>query len=167
MAKHAGGRPRRNTPEQVDAAITAMIEDYKRTGDIQLLDDSELMERLNISPGTLERYYQGTADKALDNAELEAMQAARANGIDINNNNSYVKEHSTKERYAEATKKLIAFRRRTCIAHLTEDRFNSGWIFLSKQPHWGGFQDVQRTETSGKQRIEVCISGPDGKPLSE
>lgn len=167
MARHPGGRPRRNTPEQVDTAIDSMIAEYEESGDIKLLDDTELMQRLKISPGTLERYYQGSADKALDNADIDTAEA-EGNGIDNNiNNNSYTREYSTKERYAEALKKLIAYRRRVCISHLTQDRFNTGWIFLSKQPHWGGFQDVQRTESSGRQEIKVCISGPDGRPLKE
>ena len=159
MQKHPGGRPRRNTPEPVDKAIDQMIAAYEETGEIQRLDDTELMRILNISPGTLERYYQGRADKALDDAEQES--------IDNNNYADTEREYSTKERYAEALKKLIAYRRRICLQHLTSDRFNTGWIFLSKQPHWGGFQDVQRVEKQASGSFTVCIAGADGKPLKE
>lgn len=157
MAKHPGGRPRRNTPEQVDAAVNEMIAAYEETGDIQMLDDTELMRRLNVSPGTLERYYQGRFDKDPDGD----------NSIDNNNNTNMPGEISTKSSYAEALKKLIAHRRRICVAHITADRFNTGWIFLSKQPHWGGFQDVQRTETKQSGTFTVCITDSSGKPLKE
>ena len=159
MAKHAGGRPRRNTPEQVDKAIDQMIAAYEETGDITKLDDTELMKILNISPGTLERYYQGRADKALDDADRESI----ADNSDIDTE----REYSTKDRYAEALKKLIAYRRRICVQHITADRFNTGWIFLSKQPHWGSFQDVQRVEKQSSGSFTVCIAGPDGKPIKE
>lgn len=164
MAKHPGGRPRRNTPEMVDKTIDDMIRDYEQTKDVQMLDDTELMWRLNISPGTLERYYQGRADKALQDEEDAA---AELTGEIKQDNISGEREYSTKQRYAEAMKKLIAYRRRICIANLTQDRFNSGWIFLSKQPHWGGFQDVQRQEKSGVQEFKITLSGPDGKKIGE
>ena len=157
MAKHPGGRPRRNTPAQVDAAVDAMIAAFEQTGDIQCLDDTELMKALNISPGTLERYYQGRADKALEDEEQD----------NINNSDIENREHSTKDRYSEALKKLIAYRRRICVARLTSDRFNTGWIFLSKQPHWGGFQDVQRQEVKGNQTFTVCIADSTGQALKE
>lgn len=163
MARHPGGRPRRNTPEMVDRAISGMIEAYEETGDVQMLDDTELMRRLNISPGTLERYYQGRADKALEDDEAEADTAD-------NNISSGEREYSTSERYSEALKRLVAYRRRICIKNIASGGASTtitGWIFLSKQPHWGGFQDVQRQERTGVQEFRVTISGPDGKPLRE
>lgn len=157
MAKHAGGRPRRNTPEMVDKAVDMMLAEYQETGNISALDDTRLMQILNISPGTLERYYQGKADKALQDEEAEQYSE------DYNGE----REYHTNERYSEALKKLVAYRRSVCIEHIATDRVTSGWIFLSKQPHWGGFQDVQRTETRGKQEFVVTISGPDGKAIRE
>ena len=160
MAKHPGGRPRRNSPEMVDRAITGMIEAYEETGDVQMLDDTELMRRLNISPGTLERYYQGRADIALEDED----------STEDNNISTGEREYSTKERYSEALKRLVAYRRRICIKNIASGGASTtitGWIFLSKQPHWGGFQDVQRQVNTGVQEFRVTISGPDGKPIRE
>ena len=161
MAKHAGGRPRRHTPEQVDAAIDQMIAEYESGGDVAALDDTRLMQILGVSPGTLERYYQGKADKALEDTDVENTQ-------DCNNNDAYTdREYGTKERYSEALKKLIAYRRRVCVQHIAAGGQVTGWIFLSKQPHWGGFQDVQRQERTGVQEFRVTLAGPDGKPIRE
>lgn len=149
--KNKGGRPPRNTPERVAAAVSQMIQDYEETRDIKCLHDYYLLQILgNISPKTLERYYDGTADKA------------------INNNNNIQEgdpEVCKKQGYGDALKRLITYRAAICTQHITEDRQPTGWIFLSKQPHWGGYQDVQRVQTSGKQEITVTLTGPDGKAL--
>ena len=95
-------------------------------------------------------------------------QMISENDIDINNNNNNSNgDKVIKQGYGDALKKLISYRNMVCMYHLTGDRFNSGWIFLSKQPHWGGFQDVQRVESKGNQTFTVCIQGADGKPLKE
>ena len=160
MAKHPGGRPRRNSPEAVAKAVEQMIAEYESSGDITALDDVRLMQILgNIAPRTLERYYDGTADKAIDD-ELR-------NGTEDNISAVMQENNSIKYRYGDAMKKLIAYRRRVCVQHIATERVSSGWIFLSKQPHWGGFQDVQRQEKTGVQEFRVTISGPDGKPLRE
>ena len=77
---------------------------------------------------------------------------------------------TTNERYSEALKKLIVYRRQACIRGM----FSGGpsttvtaCIFLSKQPHWGGFQDVIRQETKGTQEFKITLSGPDGKAISK
>lgn len=154
------GRPRRNTPEQVRKAVDEMIARYQETGDVGSLTDFTLLSLLgNIAPRTLERYYDGTADKALlDNLE--------------NNNSSdnISGEEYTKQTYGDALKRLVEFRRSACVQHIAGGGASTtitGWIFLSKQPHWGGFQDVQRTETKGEQRITVNIAGPDGRGIAE
>ena len=157
MAKNPGHRPRRNTPEQVEKAVDQMIAEYESGGDIRSLHDIHLLEILgNISVDTLERYYNGKADAPL----LEEQS------IDNNINNSDGETY-TKKGYSAVLKKLISYRQMVCLQHLTSDRFNTGWIFLSKQPHWGGFQDVQRVEKQSAGTFTVCIAGPDGKPLKE
>ena len=165
MAKNPGHRPRKATPEQVDKAVDQMLAEYEATGDIGALDDTRLMELLNISPGTLERYYQGRADKALDDEDREK---AEETGDILPEDGE--REYSTKERYSEALKRLIAYRRRQCVRHIASGGASTtitGWIFLSKQPHWGGFQDVQKQERTGVQEFRVTISGPDGKAIRE
>lgn len=151
-------RPRRNTPEQVNNAVNDMIQEYRDTENVDCLTDFALLSKLgNISSRTLERYYDGTADKALlvDNTE---------NNTGNNNNTG---EEYIKATYGDALKRLIEFRRAVCVRHIAAGGQVTGWIFLSKQPHWGGFQDVQRVEKTGSQEFRVCISGPDGKPLKE
>ena len=147
-------RPRKNSPEQVTKAIDQCIADFEQSGDIKALTDFHLLQVLgNISIHTLENYYDGTADKAyLEEQEKIADKTG---------------EDSIKTGYCEALKKLVEYRRITCIQHIATDRVSSGWIFLSKQPHWGGFQDVQRVENKGQQSINIQISGPDGKALKE
>ena len=158
MAKNPGHRPRRNTPEQVQQAVEQMIQEYETTKDIRALHDIRLLEILgNISIDTLERYYNGKADAPL----LEEQSIAD------NNNTGENSGEYKKPGYSAALKKLISYRQLTCMQHLTSDRFNTGWIFLSKQPHWGGFQDVQRVEKQSSGSFTVCIAGADGKPLKE
>lgn len=144
--RNMGGRPRRNRPDEVAKAIERMIRDYENTGDIKCLHDVYLLDILgNISLTTLERYYSGEADKALPKDE----------------------QYKTKGGYGEAMKKLISYRQAVCVQHIAEDRTVAGWIFLSKQPHWGGFQDIQKQEVKGKQEFKVTICGPDGKAIKE
>ncbi|MBQ7737024.1 MAG: hypothetical protein IJT62_04240 [Oscillospiraceae bacterium] len=145
-------RPRKASPEKLEETVSALIAEYQATQNVDCLTDYTVMQRLNISPRTLETYYDGEADKAI---------------LEDNNISDEDRERYTKSGYRQAIKKLVEFRRAVCVQHIATERVASGWIFLSKQPHWGGFQDVQRTESRGEQRITVCISGPDGKPLRE
>lgn len=143
--KNKGGRPRKNRPQDVARAVDTMIQEYESTGDIGFLHDIELLRLLgNVKTRTLERYYDGSADKALSQEEIRITGG-----------------------YGEALKKLISYRQKVCVQHIAEDRTVAGWIFLSKQPHWGGFQDVQKTEVKGKQEFKVTICGPDGKAIKE
>ena len=156
MAKRPNHRPRRNTPEQVAEAVQDMIREYQETGDIGKLTDYALLVKLgNITSRTLEDYYQGTTD----NAMLEDYKQDNP-GVDI----------STKMTYRDALKDLVEFRRSEAVRHIASGGAATsitGWIFLSKQPHWGGFQDVQREVRTGVQEFKVTISGPDGKALKE
>lgn len=162
---HPGGRPRHNSPEGLAKAVERMIREYEDSGDISALHDIRLMQILgNISPRTLERYYDGSADRALEDEDAAGMEDDIIPGED---NNNMPGKNSTKQRYGDAMKKLVAYRQRVCVQHIAEDRQVAGWIFLSKQPHWGGFQDVQRQEKTGVQEFKITISGPDGKPLRE
>ena len=144
QTKNVGGRPRKNTPEMVRNAVDKMIAEYEETLDISKLHDIRLMQILgNVKATTIESYYLGDADKHLKEEE----------------------KNSTKGGYRDALKKLIAYRQAVCVKNIAESRTPAGWIFLSKQPHWGGFQDVQKQERSGTQEFKVTICGPDGKPL--
>ena len=159
MAKNPGHRPRRNTPEQVRKAVDQMIRTYRETGDVDSLTDFALLDILgNISPRTLERYYDGSADKALQDAD----------SYDADTDS--VGDNSIKEGYGDALKRLVEFRRATCVSHIASGGASTtitGWIFLSKQPHWGGFQDIQRVEKTGNQSFSIQLLGADGKPLRE
>ena len=155
------GRPRRNTPEQVRKAVDEMIARYQETGDVAALTDFTLLSLLgNIAPRTLERYYDGTADKAL----LEEYKR------DNNTGDNITGEEYTKATYGDALKRLIEYRRAACVQHIAGGGASTtitGWIFLSKQPHWGGFQDVQRQEIKGNQTFTVKLAGPDGASMGE
>ena len=166
------GRPRFCQPEDVSRAVDQMIRDYNTSGDVGQLTDYQLLDRLRISSRTLERYYDGTADRALIK-ELEQKAAEAGAGTDTEieyNNTSIQPEDSTISTYGGALKRLIEYRRAEAVRHIAGGGASTtitGWIFLSKQPHWGGFQDVQRTEARTKQDITVTITGADGKALRE
>lgn len=145
------GRPRRNSIEAFAAAIDACIASYRETGDARDLDDIALLDRLKISPSQLDRYKAGEIDAAI----------ARTTEKSDNDDN----ENTIKRTYADELKRLKLFRAGECVRHITQDRSPTGWIFLSKQPGWGGFSDIQRQETSGKQEITVTLKGADGRDL--
>jgi AraC-like DNA-binding protein len=145
-------RPRKVTPDRVAQVIQEIIQEYEESNDIFRLTDYSVMQRLGISRRTLDRYYDGEADKAL---------------LEDNNISAEERERYTKCGYGDAIKTLIEYRSAVCLREMTTGRNIPAWIFASKQGRWGGWQDVQRVESQGKQTVTVCISGPDGKPLKE
>ncbi len=151
------GRPRRNSIEAFVAAIDACIAAYEESGNPRDLSDSVLLSRLKISPQQLDRYYNGDIDAAIarttEQAPSDADDSAKDDGSPI------------KRTYAGELKRLKLYRSAECIQHITTERQPTGWIFLSKQPRWGGFSDVQKQETSGKQEITVTLKGADGRDL--
>lgn len=146
------GRPRKNDVEGVNKAIDELIADYIHN-DV-LPTDYRLMDKLSISSRTLDRFYEGYFD--------------RKDGFNENDDvNLDVDDKSTKETYVGAVKRLIEFRRQICVDNLAKSKQGqTGWIFLSKQPRWGGFQDVQRTESKGEQKLEIIIKDHNGKPVN-
>lgn len=149
------GRPRRNSIEAFAAAIDACIAAYEESGNPRDLSDSVLLYRLKISPQQLDRYYSGEIDAAI----------ARATEQRDDEGNDDGDENTTKRTYEGELKRLKLYRSAECIQHITQDRSPTGWIFLSKQPRWGGFADVQKAETTGKQEITVTLKGADGREL--
>ena len=148
------GRPRRNSIEAFAAAIDACIAAYEESGNPRDLSDSVLLYRLKISPQQLDRYYSGEIDAAV-------ARTTEQNNDDNDDDN----ENTTKRTYEGELKRLKLYRSAECIQHITQDRSPTGWIFLSKQPRWGGFADVQKAETTGKQEITVTVKGADGREL--
>lgn len=131
----------RNTPEKVAKAVDELITDYEENG--VLPTDYRLQKKLGVAIRTTQRWYDGFYDKDED-------------------------EEETGLTYKEAMSRLVEYRRQICVDQIAGGASNkvTGWIFLSKQKLWGGFQDsVQRTETTGKQSITISIAGSDGKPL--
>ena len=151
------GRPRRNSIEAFAAAIDACIAAYEESGNPRDLSDSVLLYRLKISPQQLDRYYSGEIDAAI----ARTTDTIDNDGNDDGENN----ENTTKRTYEGELKRLKLYRSAECIQHITQDRSPTGWIFLSKQPRWGGFADVQKAETTGKQEITVTVKGADGREL--
>lgn len=130
---------RRCTPAEVNEHIDRMIEEYRENG--ELPTDFRLMEIAKVSSRTLDRWYSGDQDKESDVDESGA------------------------KLYKEAMNRLVQFRSQLCVEKIAENPKASGWIFLSKQKRWGGFQDVQKVESAGTQKLEISIKGADGKPL--
>ena len=149
------GRPRRNSIEAFAAAIDACIAAYEESGNPRDLSDSVLLSRLKISPQQLDRYYSGEIDAAI-------ARTTEQSDNDVENDGN---ENTTKRTYEGELKRLKLYRSAECIQHITQDRSPTGWIFLSKQPRWGGFADVQKAETTGKQEITVTVRGADGREL--
>lgn len=124
-------------PDRVADVVEEMIDEYMESG--ILPTDFRLQEKVKVSQRTIDRWYSGELDREDDEVS-----------------------------YKDSLQRLISFRSQLCIENLANGASNkaTNWIFLAKQPRWGGFQDsVQRTETKGSQDIKITIAGADGKPL--
>ena len=136
MAKEKKGRPVKCTPEQLKEAVDKLIYDYETRAIVPT--DYRLTQMTGVSKKTQERWYDGFYEDG---------------------ENSGYQDHMSR---------LVEFRSQICVENIAAGTANkvTGWIFLSKQKLWGGFQDsIQRTETNGKQDIKITVSGADGKPV--
>lgn len=128
------------TVERVNAYIDLMIMDCKEQDIVPT--DFRLMELAGVSSRTLDRWYSGDQDKEADEDEAG---------------------HKS---YKDAMNRLIQFRSQLCVDKMAASpKTAANWIFLSKQKRWGGFQDVQKMESNGTQKLEISIKGADGNPL--
>lgn len=158
------GRPRRNSIEAFAAAIDACIAAYEQTDDAHDLTDYALAQRLKLSIDQLDAYYEGEPDRAI--ARVEAREKAKRGETKENNADDAFDDGSPiKRTYHGELKRLVQYRSAACVAHIARGGQVTGWIFLSKQKRWGGFSDVQKQETSGRQEITVTLKGADGREL--
>ena len=144
-------RPRRNYPDTVARVIEDIIQEYKSSQDVFFLSDFNVMDKLEISRRTLDKYYDGEADKALQE-DPDTTDDIKAKYKNFG--------------YCDAIKKLVEFRSAVCQQQMTQGKAIPAWIFLSKQGRYGGFQDVQRGEQTVKADFRVTLTGPDGKTIS-
>ena len=98
--------------------------------------DFRLMERLGVSDMELDGYYRRCFDSA-----------------------------ATSDGYARQIRRLIRFRGQICVENLAAGKQATGWIFLSKQPRWGGMRDGQKGESGKNEPVEILLCGANGKPL--
>lgn len=157
------GRPRRNSIEAFAAAIDACIAAYEESDDAHDLTDYALAQRLKLSIDQLDAYYEGEPDRAI--ARVEAREKAKRETEENNADDAFDDGSPIKRTYHGELKRLVQFRSAACVAHIARGGQVTGWIFLSKQKRWGGFSDIQRQETSGKQEITVTLKGADGRDL--
>lgn len=158
------GRPRRNSIEAFAAAIDACIAAYEQTDDAHDLTDYALAQRLKLSIDQLDAYYEGEPDRAI--ARVEARERAKRGETEESTEDSFSDDGSPiKRTYHGELKRLVQCRSAACVAHIARGGQVTGWIFLSKQKRWGGFSDVQKQETSGRQEITVTLKGADGREL--
>lgn len=157
------GRPRRNSIEAFAAAIDACIAAYEQTDDAHDLTDYALAQRLKLSIDQLDAYYEGKPDEAI--ARVEARERAKQGETEESAEDSFDGGSPIKRTYHGELKRLVQYRSAACVAHIARGGQVTGWIFLSKQKRWGGFSDIQRQETSGRQEITVTIKGADGREL--
>ena len=155
------GRPRRNSIEAFAAAIDACIAAYEASDDAHDLTDYALAQRLKLSIDQLDAYYEGEPDRAI--ARVEARERAKRG--EESTEDSFEDGSTIKRTYHGELKRLVQYRSAACVAHIARGGQVTGWIFLSKQKRWGGFSDVQKQETSGKQEITVTLKGADGREL--
>lgn len=155
------GRPRRNSIEAFAAAIDACIAAYENSDDAHDLTDYALAQRLKLSIDQLDAYYEGEPDRAI--ARVEARERAKRG--EESTEDSFEDGSTIKRTYHGELKRLVQYRSAACVAHIARGGQVTGWIFLSKQKRWGGFSDIQRQETSGKQEIAVTLKGADGREL--
>lgn len=147
-------RPRKNLPDDVAGYVDRMIAEYEDSGDVRSLTDYRLLSLARVSPDTVERWYNGESDQALQ-SDPDTPEDVKQRYINFS--------------YAGALKRLVEYRRAACVQHIAGGGASTtitGWIFLSKQPHWGGFQDIQRGEQTVKADFRVTLTGPDGKTIS-
>lgn len=158
------GRPRRNSIEVFAAAIDACIAAYEETDDAHDLTDYALAQRLKLSIDQLDAYYEGEPDRAI--ARVEARERAKRGETEESTEASFSDDGSPiKRTYHGELKRLVQYRSAACVSHIARGGQVTGWIFLSKQKRWGGFSDIQRQETSGRQEITVTLKGADGRDL--
>lgn len=158
------GRPRRNSIEAFAAAIDACIAAYENSDDAHDLTDYALAQRLKLSIDQLDAYYEGEPDRAI--ARVEAREIAKRGETEESTEDPFSDDGSPiKRTYHGELKRLVQYRSAACVAHIARGGQVTGWIFLSKQKRWGGFSDIQRQETSGKQEITVTLKGADGREL--
>lgn len=143
-------RPRTNYPDDVSKAIDGIIREFQDTGDIFVLSDFHVADVLNIGRRTLDKYYDGEADKALQ---------------DDPDTPDNIKAKYKNSGYCDAIKRLVDFRSAICQQQMCQGKNIPAWIFLSKQGRYGGFQDVQRGEQSVKADFRITLTGPDGKTV--
>lgn len=155
------GRPRRNSIEAFAAAIDACIAAYEETDDAHDLTDYALAQRLKLSIDQLDAYYEGEPDRAI--ARVEARERAKRG--EESTEDPFDDGSTIKRTYHGELKRLVQYRSAACVAHIARGGQVTGWIFLSKQKRWGGFSDVQKSETSGRQEITVTLKGADGQEL--
>ena len=155
------GRPRRNSIEAFAAAIDACIAAYEASDDAPDLTDYALAQRLKLSIDQLDAYYEGEPDRAI--ARVEARERAKRG--EESTEDSFEDGSPIKRTYHGELKRLVQYRSAACVAHIARGGQVTGWIFLSKQKRWGGFSDIQRQETSGRQEITVTLKGADGREL--
>ena len=147
-------RPRKNLPDDVAGYIDRMIAEYEKSGDVRYLTDYRLLSLAKVSVNTIERWYSGESDRNLQDDP------------DISDD---IKKRYINSGYGDALKRLVEYRRSEAVNHIASGGASTsitGWIFLSKQPHWGGFQDIQRGEQTVKADFRVTLTGPDGKTVS-
>lgn len=160
------GRPRRNSIEAFAAAIDACIAAYEKSDDAHDLTDYALAQRLKLSIDQLDAYYEGEPDRAIARvARVEARERAKRGESEESAEDSFEDGSTIKRTYHGELKRLVQFRSAACVAHIARGGQVTGWIFLSKQKRWGGFSDIQRQETTGKQEITVTLKGADGREL--
>lgn len=157
------GRPRRNSIEAFAAAIDACIAAYEASDDTHDLTDYALAQRLKLSIDQLDAYYEGEPDCAI--ARVEARERAKRGETEESTEDPFEDGSTIKRTYHGELKRLIQFRSAACVAHIARGGQVTGWIFLSKQKRWGGFSDVQKQETTGRQEITVTLKGADGREL--
>lgn len=115
------------------------------------------------------RECEGIEDAAEVADKLSDYSVAKLLGVSSHTLERYMLG-STESDYSEMNdvfKALIDYRQRLCVRNIAKGGQVTGWIFLSKQRSWGGFQDVQKVESKGSQRIEISLNGSNGKPIGK
>lgn len=128
------GRPRKVRPQDVKQAVDSLVREYEQES--ILPTDFRLMERLGISDGELDGYY----DRSFDHA-------------------------GSPDGCVRQIRRLIRFRNQICVENLAAGKQATGWIFLSKQPRWGGMRDGQKADGGKPEPVEILLCGANGKPL--
>lgn len=150
------------TAAAVMAAVDKIINEHENGGPIPT--DYQLMTALNCSPRTIDKLYAafngspaaGNYKDTDNDEENDGPVITNIDSIDNIDNSGIVDSNNIT--YSDAIKKLVLYRENMVTAGMLKaGGAATGFIFLAKQKHYGGFTDKVVNENNGGMDIAVKL----------